>query len=54
MPSSLEILDVSYNEFTGGLPLGWSSLTKIKELKMTDCGLDGACGLPKRAAADVN
>ena len=31
----------------------WSSLTKIKELKMTNCGLDGVRDMPKRAAADV-
>ena len=52
MPPSLEelILDGGYNydvhNFTGGIPLEWGSLTNLKELKMFDCGLDGASSRP--------
>ena len=42
MPVSLESLDVSFNEFTGGIPSEWDSLTNLKELKVVVCGLDGA------------
>ena len=28
-------------KFTGGLPPEWSSMTNLKELRMTYCGLDG-------------
>ena len=48
MPMSLEILklgvpgDIRNNNFTGGIPVEWASLTKLKELKMVACGLDGA------------
>ena len=47
MPLSLEILILgnffgdSDNEFTGGIPTEWSSLTKLKLLSMAHCGLDG-------------
>ena len=46
MPPSLEILtlgDLSRvgNNFSGGIPTEWGSLTKLKELNMAQCGLDG-------------
>ena len=46
MPPSLErlILGSQYgnsNKFTGGIPTEWGSLTKLKELIMAGCGLDG-------------
>ena len=47
MPPSLEILTLGRafvgndNKFTGGIPTEWGSLTKLKELKMARCGLDG-------------
>ena len=46
MPPSLEILNLgdhsfNKNKFTGGIPAEWGSLTNLKELKMTACGLDG-------------
>ena len=50
MPPSLVILDLSGGEsstehkFTGGIPTEWGSLTKLKELNMAGCGLDGTCG----------
>ena len=28
-------------KFTGGIPTEWGSLTKLKELRMARCGLDG-------------
>ena len=50
MPPSLEILNLgdspnarSMNQFTGGIPAEWGSLTNLKELKMVACGLDGVC-----------
>ena len=48
MPTSLEILNMgdstsNYNKFTGGIPVEWSSMTNLKELKMVACGLDGQC-----------
>ena len=42
MPPSLEVLDLSRNKFTGGIPAGWSSLSNLKKLDMRICGLDGA------------
>ena len=46
MPPSLVILELSgeystEHKFTGGIPTEWGSLTKLKELKMVRCGLDG-------------
>ena len=41
MPVSLEILELSGNKFSGGIPAEWSSLTNLKELNMANCGLDG-------------
>ena len=46
MPVSLEILHLGgswthSNRFTGGIPAEWSSMTNLKELKMSECGLDG-------------
>ena len=51
MPVSLEILNlsgISYNphKFTGGIPAEWSSMTNLKELNMSHCGLDGASAFP--------
>ena len=48
MPTSLEILILGLdrynnNRFTGGIPVEWSSMTNLKELKMVKCGLDGQC-----------
>ena len=43
MPTSIEILDLSGNKFTDGIPSEWGLLTKLKNLKVFDCGLDGAC-----------
>ena len=48
MPVSLKILNLSgsyshAHKFTGGIPAEWSSMTKLKELKMVQCGLDGEC-----------
>ena len=42
MPISIEILNLNYNKFTGGIPSEWGSLTKLKSLNMCYCGLDGA------------
>ena len=46
MPVSLEVLNLSgdrgrENNFTGGIPAEWSSMTNLKELTMAYCGLDG-------------
>ena len=46
MPPSLEKLILgntfrNSNRFTGGIPMEWGSLTKLKELNMAQCGLDG-------------
>ena len=47
LPPSLVELDLSgenmwnFNKFTGGIPTEWGSLTKLKELNMAECGLDG-------------
>ena len=42
MPPSLENLQmVGAGKFTGGIPTEWGSLTKLKELNMVRCGLDG-------------
>ena len=46
MPPSLEILILGDplsdgNNFSGGIPTEWGSLTKLKKLKMAMCGLDG-------------
>ena len=46
MPPSLVILELSgefskQHKFTGGIPTEWGSLTKLKELNMARCGLDG-------------
>ena len=42
MPPSLENLDMyGAGKFTGGIPTEWGSLTKLKELCMAYCGLDG-------------
>ena len=43
MPTSIETLDLSGNKFTDGIPSEWGLLTKLKNLKVFDCGLDGAC-----------
>ena len=62
MPPSLEVLILGVNEynnnkFTGGIPAEWGSLTKLKELKMVACGLDGAARPiipPSRPRAKAN
>ena len=42
MPPSLEKLILfDAGKFTGGIPMEWGSLTKLKELDMRNCGLDG-------------
>ena len=41
LPISLEVLVVSGNKFTGGIPSEWGAFTNLKELKMVGCGLDG-------------
>ena len=42
MPPSLEKLSMHQaGKFTGGIPFEWGSLTKLKELNMAFCGLDG-------------
>ena len=41
MPQSLEVLILNGNNFTGGIPTEWVSLTKLKTLNVADCGLDG-------------
>ena len=43
MPPSVEVLDVSCNKFTGGIPSEWGSLTNLKNLRMYECGIGGAC-----------
>ena len=43
MPPSVEVLDVSYNKFTGGIPSEWGSLLNLKNLQMVKCGIGGAC-----------
>ena len=56
-PVSLEILDLSGGDpkyggtphkFTGGIPAEWSSMTNLKELRLSNCGLDG-----ESACADI-
>ena len=42
MPPSLEKLDLASNQFTGGIPAEWGSLTNLEVLKMAACGLSGA------------
>ena len=42
MPPSLEKLEMRKAGFMGGIPAEWGSLTNLKELNMTRCGLDGA------------
>ena len=60
MPLSLEILDLgddyrNNNNFTGGLPAEWVSLTNLRGLMIVNCGLDGASrSLPKHAATKAN
>ena len=53
MPVSLEILNLSggqsygkEHKFTGGIPVEWSSMTNLKELKMAFSGLDGESDFP--------
>ena len=41
LPISLEVLKVSDNKFTGGIPPEWGAFTNLKELKMEYCSLDG-------------
>ena len=41
MSVSLEILNLSENSFSDGIPAEWSSMTNLKELNMANCGLDG-------------
>ena len=46
MPPSLEVINLgsdfrNTNKFTGGIPAEWGSLTNLKELNMSWCGLDG-------------
>ena len=50
MPVSLETIDLSKNNFSGGLPAEWSSLTNLKELNMANCDLYGGCGLSRYTA----
>ena len=47
MPPLLVVLELSggmFNphKFTGGIPAEWGSLTNLKNLNMSYCGLDGA------------
>ena len=48
MPVSLEILNLyDGGKFTGGIPAEWSSMTKLKELDMRHCSLNGeSCVFP--------
>jgi len=41
LPISLEVVQLSGNKFTGGIPPEWDALTNLKTLVMADCGLDG-------------
>ena len=43
MPSSLKVLILNGNKFTGGIPTEWVSLTNLETLNVGDCGLDGTC-----------
>ena len=44
MPPSLEVLSMrKAGKFTGGIPSEWGSLTNLKKLNLSKCGLDGAC-----------
>ena len=43
MPTSIEILNLAENKFTGGIPSEWGSLTNLKSLQMYKCGIGGAC-----------
>ena len=43
MPISIEILNLSYNKFAGGIPSEWGSLLNLKNLQMVKCGIGGAC-----------
>ena len=60
MPTSLIELNLgdfdtgtNNNKFTGGIPVEWSSMTNLKELKMVDCGLDGQCFNRKSAIGGI-
>ena len=48
MPVSLEVLELSFGKFTGGIPAEWSSMTNLKELRMNYCGLDGESCITKQ------
>ena len=61
MPPSLEKLDLSGggdpyigepHKFTGGIPTEWGSLTKLKELNMAECVLDGTLVSDPRYAGE--
>ena len=58
-PVSLEILNLSgyydiKHNFTGGIPVEWSSMTNLKELNMANCGLDGESDFPDIPYAETN
>ena len=43
MPPSLKELNMyDAGKFTGGIPSEWGSLTNLKSLDMSNCGLHGA------------
>ena len=37
----VKVLCENNNKFTGGIPAEWSSMTNLKQLNMSSCGLDG-------------
>ena len=60
MPPSLEKLILgsiglgNSNRFAGGIPTEWGSLTKLKELNMAQCGLNGTLVSDPRYATEPN
>merc|ERR1712070_835164 len=41
MPTSIETLTLNNNQFTGGIPSEWGSLTNLRSLEMYSCGIGG-------------
>ena len=52
LPSSLELLVLNDNEFTGHIPSEWGALTNLQELDLSRCALGGR--LPEEMADLVN
>jgi hypothetical protein len=39
---TLEVFDASQNQLSGGIPVQWSSMTALRELRLANCGLSGS------------